>query len=358
MLQGHFIALTFDDYFIKGDMIRSQGFSDNLGFDLWFQLRSLTAPMFFTVTGLVFVYLLMSKPELKFIDQPRVRKGVRRAFYIMFWGYFLQLNYKNLNYYLSGRINERFFGFHVLQSIGMSILLLIIVYGLYQFIKKYLKFYQVLLIVGLVIFLFNPLMRTMDGYFPSGAPTVIQNMFKGPNSFFPMLPWFGFVCIGGSIGAYLRKDPTRIRSRKFINQFILFGGIVSIGGIGLMFVLDLIFPGNGLWTYKVPFIQIGFMFLALGLLMRLEPKLNSSDTTLMKMGQNTLFIYVLHAILLHGAVIGIGIRTWYEHSISFPMAMIGAILFVLFFAILVRFLPYYSQLKSYLKSKVVRSDHS
>ena len=343
MLQGHFIALTYDDYFAQVDLINANGFSDNFGFDIWFQLRSLTAPMFFTVTGLVFVYLLLANPDTPFFKQKRVRKGIRRAFYIIFWGYLLQLNYQSLSYYLAGNINQRFFAFHVLQSIGTSILLLIIVYGIYKLIKGIIPLYVLLFALGVVVFLFNPILKGSEQYFPQGAHVIFQNMIKGPKSFFPLIPWAGFVFIGGSIGAFIRTNTELIKQRSFIFKFIGYGVSFCLIMLGVFYLLDM--SGVPFWEQKTPFIQTLFIILILGILMLFEPRLKRSDTLIMAMGQNTLFIYILHVMLLYGALIGIGLRTWYEHSLSFAIAVLGAIGFVLFFAFLVKLLPYYEKAK-------------
>jgi hypothetical protein len=57
------------------------------------------------------------------------------------------------------------------------------------------------------------------------------------------------------------------------------------------------------------------------------------------MGQNTLTIYILHVIALYGAVIGIGIKTYYEDKLSTPEAILGAVAFILFFALLSKAQP-------------------
>ena len=123
MLQGHFISLTFQDYttMAKGAM---HGGSGNIFFDAWFLLRGFTAPLFFTITGLVFTFLLLREREKPFWQQVRVRKGLRRGAQVMLLGYLLQLNFQNLDYYLRGHINASFFSFHVLPSIGLSLFVL------------------------------------------------------------------------------------------------------------------------------------------------------------------------------------------------------------------------------------------
>jgi uncharacterized membrane protein len=58
----------------------------------------------------------------------------------------------------------------------------------------------------------------------------------------------------------------------------------------------------------------------------------------MAVGQETFVIYVLHAILLYGAIIGYSLRSFLENKLSALEAIFGAILFLAFFIGLVQVL--------------------
>ena len=67
-----------------------------------------------------------------------------------------------------------------------------------------------------------------------------------------------------------------------------------------------------------------------------------------EMGKNTLNIYIIHSMLLYGSFIGIGIKTYINKSISFPQAVLGAVLFILLFGV---FTYYQNKVKRYLKKQ-------
>ena len=73
MLQGHFISTTFQDYTAMTLELRMNGTSGNIFFDYWCQLRGFTAPLFFTITGLVFTYLLVKNQKTS-IPQTKTRQ--------------------------------------------------------------------------------------------------------------------------------------------------------------------------------------------------------------------------------------------------------------------------------------------
>ena len=89
MLQGHFIdtllAVEYRD-------------ANNLAFNTWKYFRGITAPVFFTISGLIFTYLLIKAKEKGTLNR-RMRKGVIRGLMLIGIGYALQ----NSNFQMADR---------------------------------------------------------------------------------------------------------------------------------------------------------------------------------------------------------------------------------------------------------------
>ncbi|MDG1330737.1 MAG: L-rhamnose/proton symporter RhaT [Crocinitomicaceae bacterium] len=362
MLQGHFISHTLSDYAERKANVHSpESFGDVL-FTIWSHMRGLTAPLFFTITGVVFVYLLLGGDKAQgFFKQKRVRKGIKRALSIILIGYILQLNYQNLDYYLSGRINQRFFGFHVLQCIGTGILILLTLYGLFR-LSKLKRFSVVLMLAGASVFLATPFISAYgDTYLPRNFHAIFQNVIHGPNSFFPWFPWLGFVLCGGAIGAVLREFKDSIRKPLFpVKFFLTFFGIVLVF-VGTIKLIGLYIPPEEIMVGRAisSALRLTEVVLFISILMYAERFWKGRNNAFIKMGQNTLEIYVLHVILLYGAVIGIGLTRWYKHALPFEYALLGAVIFVLIFAVLAKYLDhiraFIGRIKQLIKSPFVRS---
>ena len=77
MLEGHFVGLALADM---------DSYRGNPLFEVWGRIRGFTAPLFFTVAGMIFCFLLSGETEGKFFKRVRVRKGLRRAAELFFWG--------------------------------------------------------------------------------------------------------------------------------------------------------------------------------------------------------------------------------------------------------------------------------
>ena len=109
MLEGHFV----DDSLM--DVYRDH---DNIIFSTWYWIRGFTAPVFLTVTGLIFTYLLLQKRDEPYFSNLRVKKGFKRVVELFFWGYMLQ-----------------WYSFHVLECIAAGIFSILIIFLIYKLIK-------------------------------------------------------------------------------------------------------------------------------------------------------------------------------------------------------------------------------
>lgn len=345
MLQGHFISYTFKDFHEYLHLVRSNSGEVSTLFHIWSYIRGLTAPLFFTITGLVFTYLLLSPEQtLPFFQQKRVKKGIRRGFMLLLIGYILQFKIQYIDELFRGIIYHRLYSFHVLHCIGMGMLIVILLFAVYRVIKK-VPFFIILGLAGLCIFIMREIVSNTDHFIPFYAPEIFQNMVKGPNSFFPIIPWVGFILFGGMIGALLRYYSEYLRKKWF--PFILIFGAVFILLLGrLLFKFLDIFQILIYDHVKIEFTPNGSLFdwigmsiFLLGILMLIEQHIRIRYGILLKMGQNTLVIYVLHTIILYGSIFGLGLGRWFRSNLSWEQSLIGAILFIILFALVTKIQP-------------------
>lgn len=192
MLEGHFVddslAVIYRD-------------PNHPVFATWQYIRGFTAPVFLTVTGLIFVYLLLKNPEIRPFKNVRFKKGFKRVVELFFWGYLVQ-----------------YYAFHVLECIASGIFLILMIYLLYRLIK-FIPLWIYFFAAGFTIFAFYLFMRTLpEGMpWPENAWYYVQNAFHGPGNraIFPIVPWVGFTMFGAMIGALLHDVHHRIRSWYF-----------------------------------------------------------------------------------------------------------------------------------------------
>lgn len=331
MLEGHFVDLSLDDD------ARRPGF---LPYDIWHYVRGLTAPIFFTVTGLVFAYLLCKHDgEPGFFRLTRVRKGTIRAIELLFWGYAIQLDLRYLPDYLTGNFGSWPFAFHVLQCIGVGLLVMIALYGL----RRWTRFgasWIWFLAAGVGVYLFGLMLAALPPVpgFPIGAPDWLRNPFKGPRSVFPVAPWLAFTLYGAAAGAVLSRYESHVRSLRFPVIFIGIGLLLLFFGwhidVAVASTMQHILGPEAVKPAAWFHLRAGGAILFIGVLMAWENTLGIRESRFLVIGRNTFPIYVIHVIILYGGLIGYGLKHWIRDALTFGQAMIGALLFIAAFALL------------------------
>ncbi|RYM35469.1 DUF1624 domain-containing protein [Brumimicrobium glaciale] len=424
MLEGHFIVMALTENHRGNDLFL---------YDIWRFTRGLTAPLFFTVSGLVFTYLLVRNKE-PFLKNKRVKKGLSRGFRLILWGYALQLNLyfifkgliENGSYTFSGYM----YIFHVLQCIGASLITVILLYGLNRLIKVvpltwWFGFF------GTLAFIMRPTIYALD--FSSFHP-LIENIFitsPGDSAFksiFPLFPWVGFVIFGAMIGAYVSKNPAKVYTNKFplilfisgliLNLFtdnilkIIQPAFLSISGIKPFYGLGYLFArfGQVIWVLaiiifigkhkrylrvvyrrKLGFLKswiipiafgvsgltiiiytllsgneftifptfslyaLGHLLLFISVIIITAKLINWNYELFIKIGQNTLSIYIVHVIILYSGLFGFGLSSYLDKNLSPWFAIVGAIGFIMVFTYFVKYIEvfqkYYNKLFFWKKGK-------
>jgi hypothetical protein len=331
MLEGHFTGAALANQYRD---------HSNLIFETWYFIHGLTSPLFFTVTGLVFVYLLTAEksPSVRFWQNDRVKKGFKRVWDLIFWGYFIQINLIGMVKALYYRIplkTDWLSAFHVLQSIGVGIFFLMLTYGLYSLIKKG-KIHFYFLAMALVILGFYIKMASYiqwdeianpnhPNYWPMHFPRFIQNLFYGPFSDFSFLRYGSYVLLGGTVGSIIRVYESKTREWWFALIFI---GV----GLSLTFLIPFLFGviDSALVTMKIlkytflylgqnTLSRFGQVLVMLGILMLIDARFNVKAKLFLKLGQNTFPIYVVHVIFLYGGIFGVGLKTYFADAQGNPM---------------------------------------
>lgn len=314
MLQGHFIDGLLDPIFRD---------PDSLSYSIWLYFRGITAPVFFTVSGFIFTYLLIRSPQVG-LENPRIKKGIRRGLQLILIGYLLRLNLFGL---FKGQLYDSFYLVDVLHCIGLSILAIV---GLYLFSssRKAFVFPSLLLGTTLLLFLFEPLYKQWSfGWLPMG----IANYFtKANGSVFTILPWLGYTTIGAFLSIWFTKFknhsklyPVAISTALVVGTLLVFYSspafvrLYELTGISLF---QLIQSNNYL------FIRLGDVFLVFAVFMLIRKLL--THPTILTVGASTLSIYVIHFIILYGSFTGLGLYKFLHHDLSPWWAISGAAGFI------------------------------
>ncbi|MCA0133454.1 heparan-alpha-glucosaminide N-acetyltransferase domain-containing protein [Winogradskyella alexanderae] len=334
MLQGHFIDTLMDVSY------RDEA---NTAFQIWTYFRGITAPTFFTISGLIFSYLLIKAKRKGNIKQ-RIRKGLVRGLMLIGLGYLLRIP---VFQWLIGEFNSYFLVVDVLQCIGLSLIGVVLLYQIT--LRKTLIFSILMLLVGLVIFTTEPLYRNLE---LANTPEIIANyMTKVHGSIFTILPWFGYMTFGAFISTLFYRYLERPKFKLgIIIGFIVVGLFLiqksSFVLMKLYFWSDIVlFKDVAYFNYL--YTRLGNVLILFALFYLFESFIK--QPLILKIGQKTLSIYVIHFIIIWGSFTGYGLNQIIGKTLVPWQAIIGALIF-LTTVCLISF--YYAKTNAFLYAKI------
>lgn len=339
------ILLMLEGHFVDDSLIMEARDPSSSVYSAWLFMRSFTAPIFLTVTGLIFVYLLLKKREEGIFENIRIRKGLKRVLELFFWGYMVQ-----------------WYAFHVLECIATGIFTILVIYAIYKLIKV-IPLWIYFFVAGVTLFALYPYIRDMPHgmAWPESVWHSVLKVFNPERVVkiqFPTVPFVAYTMFGGMIGALLHDFHGHVKKFYFPAIFTLVGAAFFffsqqiLGGVD-----DLLGSIFSTYDYKMISLnwlyeRIGMVLMELSILMYIDniwgDKINGNNLFL-KVGQNTLTIYVLHMVLLYGSISGLGLKKEFHQALGPWEVTFGAAGFILIFVIIIKYIePIKAALSTFL----------
>lgn len=323
MLQGHFVdGLLADSHRIPG----------NFWYETWKFFRGITAPVFFTISGFIIVYLLESKSG-RIIRNPRIGKGIRRGVQLLVIGYLLRLYVPGL---LLGKLYPSFFYVDVLHCIGLSLIALIGIYIFSLPLGRSFNFW-LLFVVATLIFLTEPLYDGQE--YPEWPVWLANYVTQAYGSVFAVIPWVGYSFYGGGMALVFLKY---MHLPQFFRRAM---ATCALAGLGLIFVSSPLFEalhqtGAGTFLFGAQgrdlflkvmennylFIRLGHVLITLTIFIGLRRYL--THKLWVEIGQNTLNIYIVHFILLYGSFTGFALYRIFYRSLNIGLMLPAVLAFM------------------------------
>ena len=325
MLQGHFVGGLLADRY-RDD--------NNFIYWLWHYCTGITAPVFFTVSGFIFTFLLVKESDATKIgwQNPRVKKGIRRGLMLIGIAYFLRMSFQSVD---------------VLHCIGLSLLLLITTY-LLSYNRKAWVMPTILLSTTLLAFTFEPFYKSLTFDF---LPLPIANYFtRAHGSFFPIFPWFGYVAFGGFMGYLFQRY--KAHPHLYRNAILLF---LTVGAFLLWashYIVEQLYYINHATFFArlmedFAYLRLGNVLLVFGFFALMRNMITSK--LIKTIGQNTLSIYVIHCFVLYGSITSHGLLQHFGGSLKPYQVVLGAPAFI---ALCVWLSFIYNRVKPVIKSGI------
>jgi uncharacterized membrane protein len=284
MIQGHTVDVVLQDKF------RTR---DSLAYNIWDHMRGLTAPTFFFAAGLIFAYLLLREEQHEPGSNTRIVKGLQRAAWLMVFGFLAQFHFYDLQRLLVGSPDRwEFLSYsHVLHTIAITLIFIILIFLLVRNRPRFAVPLAWLLATLSTFFLAGKVLA----WDPQSLPFKLLSLFTHPdNSYFPALPWAGFGLAGACFGWL-------IWTTRWHEKWWFFASLCSLG-IALFLVYYPFVGDHGWLQFRLSSAPALIGIIGLLSLRGWIPEF------VIRSGQETLTIFLLHLVILYGALSGYGLH--------------------------------------------------
>jgi len=271
-------------------------------------VNGLVAPSFLFASGLAYAVTAHRKIGTYLALGAPLFKQLSRLLLVLFIAYALHIPifpvYRLLTEATEAQ-QQSFFQVDILQCIAVTLLSLQLMLLL---LRTERRLYRTTLILGVLIILSTPWMWGFD--FWTLVPWPIAAYLNGlRHSLFPLFPWSAFLFAGALTGFYFvrareAKRPEGTGGEESMMRSLLWvGGSAILLSIAIEPIASSIFPNTGYWWTSPSFflLRLGIVMLLLGgmyFATRVRGVSRNSVVTLI--GRESLFVYVLHLLLIFG----------------------------------------------------------
>jgi uncharacterized membrane protein len=295
---------------------------------IWYFFRGMTAPIFMFTAGTVFTYLFKSVHK-SFSENYRVKKGVRRAFLLILLGYLLRYpTWKIVDFSdVTTDKWQTFFAVDVLQLIGLSLLILLLILFIIEKLK--LNYTITFVVSATLIFLLSPFIETINWNALLPAPLAAY-FYSGSGSLFPLFPFAGYVIAGGVLGSYLAQNPMVFKTSRFSLILAIFGSaftLIALLSALILKTLNIQIIDPQAEPNTILF-RMGFVLLLTAVVSYISIRVNKIPQLIILAGRNTLLIYVVHLVILYGSAWSPGLDILWGYSFSGWQAFGAALIMI------------------------------
>lgn len=325
------------------DVLLSQTYRrpDSIGFNTWLFFRGLTAPLFLFASGFIYGVRFKRTNSPEKFHQIKI-KTIKRALLLLVIGYLMKsptptiIDWEAVTY----QMIQLFYAIDILQLIAASLLLFLLMEIIAR--KRNYDAARYLIIVSIIFLYGNPLSELVD--WEEIFPLQISSWFsRRTGSLFPLFPWGAYLFLGGAVGIYFQRKGY-LTDMKLLTVIQLKIGILFILSAFVINTLELFFfKMSTFWTTSPALFYarfgtvliFGSLFSVLALYIKRIPKF------LYHASKNSLWIYVVHVMLLYGSSWNPGVKKFLGYKCNVFETIISVILMWILMIVFSEGLTYY-----------------
>ena len=336
MIQGHTFEALLD---LK---IRS-----NTLFFVHDFFHGFVAPMFLFASGVAFGIATFKKWEEHIAPTKHVARRIGKFTGLLAIGYALHLPYLSLQKILYNSTDADLailFQVDALHCIAVTLILLQAAVFVIRNEKKFVLFAGV---TGTIIVFLAPVMWGTD--FKETLPLWFASYLNAENySWFPLFPWSGYMMYG-TVFAWLFINAKEHHQAVQLMQKLVVWGVASFTiSLILVSMPFQLYPPHDVWKANplIVFARLGFVAVVTSGVFFAEHSMKIKSAIPQIMGRESLFIYVVHLVIVYGSVVNLGLKHLFQPTLSVFEALL---VFVGVFLVTVSFTYGWHQFKKNYK---------
>lgn len=332
MVHGHTVDVLLSYDFRKPDQI---------GFNTWLFFRGLTAPLFLFASGFIYGVRFRRTDSVEKFQKIK-NKTIKRALLLIFIGYLIKspsptlIEWEHVTY----QMLQLFYAIDILQLVGASLLIFL---GMEIIARKF-KYdaARILIIISIIFVLGKQLATLLD--WEEFFPIQISSWFsQSTGSLFPLFPWGAYLFLGGAVGIYFQRKGY-LSDMLLLTKVQLKVGIIFILSAFMINSLELYFFGKTtLWTTSPSlfYARFGTVLIFGSLFSVLSLYIKSIPKFMYNASKNSLWIYVIHVMLLYGSSWNRGVRHFIGYQFNVIETVFGVIIMWILMILFSEALVYY-----------------
>lgn len=297
--------------------------------NIWSWIRGLTAPVFLTVSGAVHVFAAKRDAEGR-ITGSTLERRMRWAITILVIGYLLVFPGKRIIDlpYVATDGWKTFFCVNILQLVGVSMIVFVAVM---ETTRSVASMGRRAMITAALILICSPLahLSVVHAWMPMWLRPYMTSEY---GSLFPFFPFASYLFLGIIIGAHLHRLPGEERDGELVKIGVRIGLPLTLLCYGLLYALVAAGVPQRSIDNADSILLVGARFGAVLVIFALAVKLLRHTWSLRNsyilFGSKSLYIYVIHVVLLFGTPWWDGIGRTQHKSMTLQKGLVALLIIV------------------------------
>jgi uncharacterized membrane protein len=314
------------------DAVLAVEYKHNQLYNFFNFMNGFVAPAFLFTAGASFTIIITKRKNDILNFRWPAFKQLWKVFQLFALGYLLHLPYKTLHQMQTIMTIEQYRSFlriDVLHIIAVGLLISQVVFVI---VRNEKKLFIVTMILALISIAVTPFARSFDfaNIFPVGIATYFNKNF---NSIFPLFPWISYIFFGSMIMFVVMKYSAEGKLEDIFKKLFF--------GCSILILLAAIPEFMGLkpndkynfWhtSPNIVCIKLGFVLIYMIGMWFFQKRFNYRMKILKIFGQESLFVYVFHLIIVYGSVLSTGLaqsigrskNVWEMFAVYFSVVLIS-----------------------------------